>query len=139
MSDRAFFDTNVLVYAFDRGDARRQRIASELLEAALKAGTGVLSLQVLQEFYVVTTRRIRVPLAPSVARSAVVDLLRFHVVEPSAVHVLQAMDLSVARSLSYWDALVVVTADSAGCSVLHSEDMAHGSALLGLRVENPFR
>ncbi len=139
MSDRAFFDTNVLVYAFDRGDARRQAIASKLLQERLKANTGVLSLQVLQEFYVVATRKIRVPLAPSVARAAIGDFLRFHVVEPTAVHLLEAIDVSIAHVLSFWDALVVVTAATSGCSLLYSEDLADGTTVRDVRIENPFR
>ncbi len=99
MPARAFFDTNVLVYAFDRGDASRQDKASALLAAALRAGTAVFSLQVLQEFFVVATRKLRVPLAPATARSIVADLLRQPVIEPTAVHLLRAIDLSVAHTL----------------------------------------
>lgn len=94
MPARAFFDTNVLVYAFDRGDASRQDKAS-----ALRAGTAVFSLQVLQEFIVVATRKLRVPLAPATARSIVADLLRQPVIEPTAVHLLRAIDLSAAHTL----------------------------------------
>lgn len=139
MSDRAFFDTNVLVYAFDRGDARRQSIASTLLQDRFKANAGALSLQVLQEFYVVSTRKIRVPLAPAVARAAIVDFLRFPVVEPSAVHLIEAIDLSIAHGLSLWDALILTTASAAGCSLLYSEDLPDGATLRGVRIENPFR
>lgn len=139
MTERRFFDTNVLVYAHDSTDPRRQEIAAALLEDCLRAGTAVLSLQVLQEFYVVATRKLRPPLHPNEARSLVGDFLHHPLVETTGSHVLRAIDLSVASQVSLWDALIFVAAASAGCSVLYSEDLAHGSTIAGVKIENPFR
>ena len=138
MADKAFFDTNVLVYAFEREDLPRQRAASAVLDAALSQGTAVLSLQVLQEFYVVTTRKIRLPLPPAAARAAVAGFMSFSVFEPNAVHVLRAIDLSIAHRISFWDALILASAAAAGCALLYSEDFATGQTLAGVRVVNPF-
>ena len=138
MADKVFFDTNVLVYAFDRGDAVRQRRASQLLEDALREGTAVLSLQVLQEFYVVATRKIRAPLSPENARSLVAEFLRHQVVEPTALHLLRAIDLSIAHVLSLWDALILAAAAAAGCRTVYSEDFSAGAVFGDLRVANPF-
>ena len=138
MADRVFFDTNVLVHAFDRRDPTRRQIASRLLEEALREGTAVLSLQVLQEFYVVSTRKIRLPLPPGRARSIIAEFLRHRVVEPTALNLLQAIDLSIARVLSLWDALIVAVAASADCKVVYTEDLSPGSTLLGVRLVNPF-
>ncbi len=139
MPDKVFLDTNILVYAFDRDDARRQKIAAELMERHLRNRTGVLSLQVLQEFFVVITRKIKVPLDPSKARQLVADFLRHDVVEVSAIHLLEAMDLSISAKISFWDALVVVTAARAGCKTVYTEDLRCDSTVAGVRVVNPFK
>jgi len=138
MPDRVFFDTNVLVYAFDRGDPTRQEIASRLFDEALRTGVAVLSLQVLQEFYVVATRKIRARLSVERARAVVADLLHHTVVEPTAVHLLQAIDLAIAHVLSLWDALIVAAAASADCRILYSEDLSPGSTFGTVRLVNPF-
>ena len=139
MADKVFFDTNILVYAFDRGDAARQKTASELLEESIRAQAAVISLQVVQEFYVVTTRKILTPLLPEAARSAVGEFLRLQVIEPNAVHVIRAINLSIAHCLSFWDALIITAAATAGCSILYSEDLAAGSSLANVRIINPFK
>jgi len=139
MSGRVFFDTNVLVYAFDRSEPLRQQQASELLEQALLARTAVFSLQVLQEFHVVTTRKIRPPLAPAASRKILAELLRHNVIEPTGTHVLEAIDLSIGSQLSYWDALILTTAASAGCETLLTEDLSAGATVHGVRIVNPFR
>jgi predicted nucleic acid-binding protein len=139
MPDRAFFDTNILVYAFDRRDATRQAISSKLLEQGLRDRTAVLSLQVLQEFYVVSTRKISVPLEPARARNLVAEFLRHDEVETTAAHLLQAMDLSTGAKLSFWDSLIAVTAVEARCKIIYTEDFKHDSTILGVRVVNPFK
>ena len=138
MADRTFFDTNVLVYAFDRGDPRRQPIAARLLEGALAEGSAVMSLQVLQEFFVVVTRKVRTPIPPVRARALVAEFLRHPVIEPTGAHLLRAIDLSMQVSISFWDALIVTTAEAAGCSVLYTEDLTAGSLPFGVRLVDPF-
>ncbi|MBI3098705.1 MAG: PIN domain-containing protein [Planctomycetes bacterium] len=139
MRDRCFFDTNILVYAFDAGDPARQKTASALLQEGLATSTATLSFQVLHEFFVVVTRKIPVPLPPASARSVVADLLRHRVVEPSGAQLLAAIDLSRTGRTSFWDALIVMAAASAGCSTLYTEDLNHGEVYAGVRAVNPFR
>lgn len=139
MSDRTFFDTNVLVYAFDLADDARYSIAWRLLDRALTDRTAVFSFQVLQEFYVVSTRRIRRPLTLPQARGIVADLTRHPVVEPTTAHLVQAIDLSMRHRLSYWDALILVTAAVGGCDVIYTEDLGHGDTIAGVRIVNPFK
>jgi predicted nucleic acid-binding protein len=139
MPDRVFLDTNILVYAFDREDARRQAIAAELFERHLKDRTAVLSLQVLQEFFVVVTRKIKSPLASAQARRLVADFLRHNVVETSPIHLLEAMDLSITDRLSFWDAMIIVTAVRAGCKIIYTEDLRSESSVKGVRIVNPFK
>ena len=139
MPGKVFFDTNILVYAFDAADSRRQGQASGLLEAHLRDRTAVLSLQVLQEFFVTVTRKISRPLEPPKARSLVAEFLHHDVVEPSSVHMMKAIDLSISQKISFWDALVVTTAAESGCKTLITEDLKHDSVLAGVHILNPFR
>ncbi|OGQ22219.1 MAG: hypothetical protein A2138_08585 [Deltaproteobacteria bacterium RBG_16_71_12] len=137
MTERIFLDTNVLVYA-DDADARDKRVrAQQRLTAVLTAGAAVVSTQVLQEYYVIATRKLRLP--PDVARLRVETLARLDVVVIRPEHVLAAIDLQRLRSLSFWDALVVRAAVAGGCSRLLTEDMNHGEVIEGVRIEDPFR
>jgi predicted nucleic acid-binding protein len=137
MSDRSFFDTNVLVYADDKADRAKQRLAIELLAKHRRAGTGVLSLQVLQEYFVTITRKLNVD--PSLARRKVELLAEFDVVQPDLADVLAAIDLHRLHGFSFWDALVVRAAKEAGCKVLFTEDMQGTREIDGIKIINPFR
>ena len=139
MPDSVFFDTNILVYAFDKDDPKRQDIAAALLDENLKLGRATMSLQVLQEFFVVTTSKIKSPLTPAMARALVCDFLHHRVVEPSAVHLLKAIDISMAHRLSFWDGLILAAASEAGCRYLYSDDLQHGAKLAGVEIINPFK
>ena len=137
MNERVFLDTNVLVYAddLDAGDKRDR--ARELLRTALTGGTGVISTQVLQEFFSVTTRKLGVD--PAVARRKVELLAAMDVVRVDVDLILGAIDLHRLHALSFWDALIVRSAVAAGCGRLLSEDMQDGQVFDGVRIENPFR
>jgi predicted nucleic acid-binding protein len=136
MNARFFIDTNVLVYADDLDAGAKNTLARALLAEALQAGTGVLSTQVLQEFFVVSTRKLRVP--AEVAHRKVELLSNLEVVRIDVEAVLAAIDLHRLHSVSFWDALIVQAAANAGCTRLLSEDLQHGRVLAGVRVENPF-
>ena len=116
MSDRSFFDTNILVYADDKAAPAKQRRAIELVAQHRRAGTGVLSLQVLQEYFVTVTRKLRVD--AQVARRKVELLAEFDVVAPDLDDILAAIDLHRLLGFSFWDALVLRTAKEAACTVL---------------------
>jgi len=135
MSVRSFFDTNVLVYTDDRSAPAKQQIALGLLEEHLRAGTGVLSLQVLQEYFA-ASRKLRVD--PAVARQKVELFASLDVVVSGVDDLLAAIDLHRLHGASIWDALVVRAAQRSGCAVLLSEDLQHGRSFDGVRVVNPF-
>ncbi len=137
MSVRSFFDTNVLVYADDKAMPAKQRRAVELVVEHRRAGTGVVSLQVLQEYFVTVTRKLKVD--ARIARRKVELLAEFDVATPGVADVLAAIDLHRLHGLSFWDALVVRAAAQAGCKVLFSEDMQQGQKIDSVRVVNPFR
>ncbi|MDM7943004.1 MAG: PIN domain-containing protein [Hydrogenophaga sp.] len=133
-----FFDTNVLVYCMDAGDPDRQALAIERFARACEQDTVVLSAQVLQEFYAVTTRKLQPALSPAAAQAQIERLASFEVVGSSATSVLEATRLAARHQLQWWDALILEAALRAQADVLVSEDGQHGQRFGKLTVENPF-
>lgn len=136
MNARSFFDTNVLVYADDGAAPAKQRQALDLLTEHRRTRTGVVSLQVLQEYFVTVTKKLRVEAA--VARRKVELLAEMDVASHDVSDILAAIDLHRIHKLSFWDALIVRTAKQSGCRVLFSEDM-QARDIDGILVVNPFR
>jgi len=136
MPARSFFDTNVLIYADDKATPAKQRRALELLAAHRRAKTGVVSMQVLQEYFVTATRKLGVD--ATIARRKVELLAEFDVAVPDIADVLAAIDLHRLHAYSFWDALVIRSAGQSGCRVLFSEDMQAGREIDGLQIVNPF-
>lgn len=136
MSKRIFLDTNVLVYADDLDAGNKQDRAQSIVRESLAQRTGVVSTQVLEEFFVVTTKKLGVNAA--IARRKVELLATLEVVRIQVADVLAAIDLHRLHSIAFWDALVLRCAAVAGCSRLLTEDMQHGRVIDGVRIENPF-
>lgn len=136
MSARSFFDTNVLVYADDRAFPAKQQRALSLIEEHRSASTGVVSLQVLQEYFVTATRKLGVE--PATARRKIELLAEFDVAAPDVPDILAAIDLHRLHGFSFWDALILRAAKQAGCTVLFSEDFQNQREIDGVRVVNPF-
>jgi len=133
---RAFLDTNVLVYTDDPRDPVKQTRALDLIKDRLRHRTGVVSLQVLQEYFVSATGKIK--LNAELARQRVEVFARFHVAEPKVSDILAAIDLHRLHGVSFWDALILRSAQQSGCRVLLTEDMQHGREIDGVRIVNPF-
>jgi predicted nucleic acid-binding protein len=136
---RTFFDTNVLVYVFDRDSPDRSRKAHELLREHVASGGLLISTQVLQEFYVTVTRKLARPLPEETALAALQRLAILPTVQVDSRLVLEAASRSQALRLSFWDALIVQAAIDGGATHLLSEDLQHGRAIDGLTIQNPFR
>jgi len=136
---RRFFDTNVLVYLFDTSVPRKKSLAQELLKQAVGEGVALLSTQVLQEFFVVVTRKLSVPLSHEDAGRAVRDLAVLPVVEVDAQMILATIARIRRDQLSFWDGLIVQAALQGGATVLYTEDLSHGQVIESLTIENPFR
>ena len=136
MTARSFFDTNVLVYADDKAAPAKQRRALDLIAQHRRSGTGVVSLQVLQEYFVTVTRKLHVD--PRIARRKVELLAELDVAAPDVADVLAAIDLHRLHGFSFWDALILRSARQSGCRVVFSEDMKETREIDGLRIENPF-
>lgn len=137
MSARTFLDTNVLVYLFDANEPVKRRRARDLFSTG-RARDFVVSTQVLGEFYVCVTRKLANPVSAYDAAQAVASLCELAVVATDTALVLSAIRTCQAHQLSYWDALIVDAAASAGCSRLLTEDLHDGAQLRGVTVENPF-
>ena len=134
---RSFIDTNILVYADDAFDPRKQQLALDLLVELRARMEAVLSTQVLQDYFVTATRKLS--LEARFARQRVTQFGRFELIQPTLDMLLAAMDLQQNHSLSSWDALIVQTASTARCTVLYSEDLQAGGARIGnVLIVNPF-
>ena len=133
----SFLDTNVLVYAVESGDSQRAGRARDLVAACLRRGDGVVSTQVLQEFFNVATRKMGLDAAS--ARRYVELFATLETVQISTELIFGAIDLHQLRSISFWDALVIRAAREAGCERIWTEDLRDGAILDGVRIENPFR
>jgi len=137
MPVRSFFDSNVLVYTDDADSRAKQRRALDLLAASRRDGSGVVSTQVLSEYFVAATRKLGVD--PAVARRKVELFARLNLAVLDLEDVLAAIDLHRLHQIAFWDALIVRAAQESGCGVLYSEDMQHGRRFGGVDVVNPFR
>ena len=131
-----FLDTNVLVYASDRDEPDKRRRARALVRAAAADGNGVISTQVVQEFFVTATRKLAID--PLKAKAIVATLHRLDLLEVTLEDINQAIDGVVLWQVSFWDALILTVAGRAGCPVVYSEDLNAGQRYGGVEVKNPF-
>lgn len=134
----SFVDTNVLIYAEDRDAGKKHDIARELVLELWESKAGVLSVQVLQEFYVNITRKVKRPLTPVQAREVVEEYLTWTIVENTKALLRSALKLHHAAKLSFWDAMVVQAAIASDCERLYTEDLNSGQRFGSLRLVNPF-
>ena len=133
-----FVDTNVLVYAHDTSEALKQPMARAVLEKLWERRTGVLSTQVLQEFYVVATSFQKIGMRPAEAREVVETYSAWPVVALVPEMLLSASQLHEHDGVAWWDALIIEAARIAGASRILTEDMQDGRELAGVRIVNPF-
>ena len=135
----SFFDTNILIYAVDHTDPIKRRKAGELLEREAGAGNAIISTQVLQEFYSVSTLKLKRPLNKLVAEEIVEELMALPVKQVDTTIIRAAIKRNQTDQVSFWDALIIETALRAGARVLWSEDMQHDREIDGLKIQNPFK
>ena len=136
MSAREFVDSNVLVYGHDLSAGSKREAAISLMERLWASGSGCLSIQVLQEFFVVSTRRLGLP--SQEAQAQVERLGKWRVHSPAADEVVKAIELHRSHGISFWDAMIVQRGRRLGCGVLWSEDLNPGQVIAGVEIRNPF-
>jgi predicted nucleic acid-binding protein len=137
-SDYQFIDTNVLVYAHDTSSGVKHEQAKTLIQTLWQTQTGCLSIQVLQEFYVTVTQKVKRPLSPQTAAQIIEDLQVWRVHSPKPEDVLAAIQLQTRYQISFWDAMIIQSANQLKCITLWSEDLNAGHLFQGISVENPF-
>ncbi|WP_019570244.1 MULTISPECIES: PIN domain-containing protein [unclassified Thioalkalivibrio] len=137
MSDKVFVDTNILLYAHDLDAGDRHDRAEQVIRQLWDTGGAIISIQVLQEFYVNVTRKVADPLPPGEARRMIEAYRAWQVECPDTKAVLRASEIQERNRLSFWDSMIVATACQGGATVLLSEDLNHSQIIEGIRVENP--
>ena len=139
MTDKLFVDTNILIYAYDLDAGAKHKQAAELIRSLWENRSGVLSTQVLQEFYVNVTQKIPKPV-PLAAARGIIDAYRAWQVEVATVAtVLLASEYQERNRLSFWDSMIVAAAVQGGAAVLLTENLNAGQLIEGVEVRNPFR
>ncbi len=134
---KTFIDTNILVYTLDSGDKKRQKQCRGLLQNLARTGEGVLSTQVVQEFYVVATKKMEVDTLT--AKNIVSSFNNFEVVQVDFPLIMEAIDISAGNRISFWDALIIVAAKLANCEFVWTEDLSHGQKFGKVTVVNPLK
>jgi len=136
--DKVFLDTNLLLYAYDAGSPVKHSVAARILEDLWKSGNGILSTQVLQEFFANVTKKIPKPLSVTVGKEIVDDFLKWMIVPIEGRTILRAIDLREKLKYAFWDALVIQSAIEGGARWLFSEDLKDGQKIGDLTIRNPF-
>lgn len=139
MSARCFIDTNILIYAHETSTGAKHLRARALLEEVWQEGQGVISTQVLQEFCVSTIRKSKRPVSFAELATTVEDLMKWEIITNQASGVLRALQIQERFGISFWDALLVHSAEIARVSILYSEDLSDGQMYGSVRVVNPFK
>lgn len=134
-----FIDTNVLVYAYDADADDKNKKAGVVLRNCWETESGVLSIQVLQEFYVTVTRKLSKAVSKQAAREVIQTYEAWPVYRPTVEDIIAASELEEQHSLSFWDALIVIAAQKSGASTLVSEDLQDGRQIGPLKITNPFK
>ena len=137
MNGKTFVDTNVLIYAHDVDAKAKHEVAKSVLRELWSQRSGVLSMQVLQEFYVNVTRKIASPLSQEVAR-LVVNSYSIWCMETTPAEIAAACSIEDESRIGFWDALIVASAAKSGTTRILSEDLNAQQVIAGVRVENPF-
>ncbi len=136
-SDKTFVDSNVLIYAHDVDASAKHQAAKNVLRELWSERTGVLSTQVLQEFYVNVTRKIPRPISRGSAR-LVVSTYSVWCIDTTPAEISTAFQIEDASKIGFWDALIVASALKSGAARILSEDLNAGQMIAGIRIEDPF-
>lgn len=138
MSDKIFVDTNIFVYSRDASEKLKQPLAIKCLENLWREQTGVISTQVLNEYYVTVTNKLKPGMTQKDAWDDVCALMAWEPVpiDLSVLH--QAKLIEEKYCVSWWDAMIIAAAKIGGCKIIYSEDLANGQTVAGVKIVNPF-
>ncbi len=139
MNGRFFLDTNIFAYSFDANVPAKAKRALQLIRHAAETGKGIVSYQVVQEFFNVAFRRFAQPMSTAEAEQYLITVFRpLLAIHSSSVLYVEALRIAREYQLSWYDCLIVAAALQGECSILYSEDLRHGQNIGELRIENPF-
>lgn len=138
MSGKVFLDTNILIYAHDLDAGIKHNIALQIVKDLWENKNGVLSTQILQEFYINVTKKIPSPISPLEAREIIRAYLSWNIKENHPMSIIRASEIEEKYRISFWDALVVVAAYEAKVDKILTEDLNAGQIIEGILIENPF-
>lgn len=138
MQGKIFVDTNIIIYAHDLDSGPKHDIATTIIEDLWEEKSGIISTQVLQEFYVNITRKIATPLPPAEARGVIENYLVWHVELDGPETILLASEIEERYNLSFWDSMIVAAARNAEAEKILTEDLNPGQIVEGILIENPF-
>ncbi len=136
MVKRSFIDTNVLIYAEASDVPVKQHLALALLKQLYESAQGVMSTQVLQEYCHVALKKLKLPARYVREQLDLFEQFEIIQVSPGIIHA--GLDLHQTRSIGFYDAIILASAQAAGCAVVYSEDMNAGEVMAGVRIVNPF-
>jgi len=132
-----FVDTNILIYAHDSDAGLKRERSIDSLRRLWDADSGRMSVQVLQEFYVNVTRKLATPVATSTAREVVNTYGAWIRETTTADTVVRATHIAEMEQISFWDALIVASAEQVGAAEIYSEDLNAGHTIAGILIVNP--
>ncbi len=134
---KGFIDTDVLIYQLDSRDKGKQKKCRDLVKALVANQEAVISTQVLQEFYVACTTKLKIK--PILVKGIMHGFENMEVVSIGTELINEAIDTSIQYRLSFWDSLVVVSAESAKCQFLYTEDLNEGQIVRNVKIQNPMK
>jgi len=136
--NKIFLDTNILIYAYDVSAGNKHKTAKTIMMDLWDSGRGIISIQVLQEFFVNITKKVSRPLEIKLAKDIIKDLLKWEVVTIDGESLLEAIELHVRHQYSLWDSMILKAAQKGGAIILLSEDLKDGQTIDGVTIKNPF-
>jgi len=137
--DKTFIDTNIIIYAYDLSAGNKHKAAGNILADLWNSGLGMMSTQVLQEFFVNVVQKIPKPIDKQQAKEIVKDFLKWHVVVNTGDSVVEAIDICLKFGYSFWDSMIIEAAITGGAAILLSEDLQDGQVISGVTISNPFK
>jgi predicted nucleic acid-binding protein len=136
--DKIFVDTNIIIYAYDVSAGNKHKTAKTIMMDLWDSGRGIISIQVLQEFFVNITKKVSKPLEIKSAKDIIKDFLKWEVVIIDGESLLEAIEIHARYKYSFWDSMVLQAAQKGGAIILLSEDLKDGQTIDGVTIKNPF-
>jgi predicted nucleic acid-binding protein len=134
-----FIDTNILVYAYDKDEKIKNPTARKILLDCWEKKSGIISTQVLQEFYVTITAKLSKKLSINEARELIKDFISWPIEQVTPNDIIDATALQEQYKYSFWDSLIIILAQKSGAEILYSEDLQDGQKIGNLTIKNPFK